>query len=123
MGTAPKAATSPMEVIRALGERLEAAWRAQHYDHAAFPRLARESLEELAPHRAFDAATLVRWLRQAPEVPRQHMASSFGEPPVTLFAGRRFFLEVLFWVDGTTAIHQHGFSGAFQVLAGGSLHT
>jgi hypothetical protein len=30
---------------------------------------------------------------------------------------------VLFWVDGSTAIHQHSFSGAFHVLEGSSLHS
>jgi hypothetical protein len=32
-------------------------------------------------------------------------------------------IEALFWVDGTTSIHQHSFSGAFQVLAGKSIHS
>jgi hypothetical protein len=115
--------TVAMELIAALGERLEAAWRGVHYDHAAFPGLARALLEELAPHRSFRIDELIRWVQHAPSVPRQNTESSFGEPPVTLFAGRRFFIEALFWVDGTTTIHQHGFSGAFQVLHGGSLHT
>jgi len=47
----------------------------------------------------------------------------FGQPPVTLFRSRRFYIDVLFWVDGTTTIHDHGFSGAFQVLAGSSIET
>ncbi|MGH7268811.1 MAG: hypothetical protein ACREJ3_00130, partial [Polyangiaceae bacterium] len=34
-----------------------------------------------------------------------------------------FYIDVLFWVDGTTAIHQHGFSGAFHVMAGASLQS
>jgi len=112
-----------MQSIQTLGERIEAAWRELHYDHAAFPSLACASLEELAPHRSFRIDELIRWVQQAPAVPKQNAESSFGEPPVMLFAGRRFFIEALFWVDGTTAIHQHGFSGAFQVLHGGSLHT
>jgi hypothetical protein len=40
-----------------------------------------------------------------------------------VYAGRRFYVEVVFWAEGTTAIHQHSFSGAFQVLVGSSIHT
>lgn len=40
-----------------------------------------------------------------------------------LFQAPRFYVEALFWLSGTTAIHEHGFSGAFAVLAGGSVHS
>ena len=39
-----------------------------------------------------------------------------------MYRGRGFYIDVLFWLDGTTNIHQHGFWGAFQVLAGSSVH-
>ena len=42
---------------------------------------------------------------------------------MTFYDTPRFFVSTLMWLDGTTAIHQHSFSGAFRVLAGGSLHT
>jgi len=35
----------------------------------------------------------------------------------------RFYIQVLFWLDGTTDIHQHTFSGAFHVMAGSSIHS
>jgi hypothetical protein len=34
----------------------------------------------------------------------------------------RFYIQILFWLDGTTDIHQHEFSGAFHVMAGSSIH-
>jgi hypothetical protein len=34
----------------------------------------------------------------------------------------RFYIQLLFWMDGTTAIHQHEFSGAFHVMHGSSIH-
>ena len=34
----------------------------------------------------------------------------------------RFYIQLLFWLDGTTDIHQHEFSGAFHVMAGSSIH-
>ena len=50
-------------------------------------------------------------------------SSPFGEPPLTVFSTERMYIEVLTWLDGTTAVHQHGFSGAFGVLAGSSVQT
>ncbi len=48
---------------------------------------------------------------------------NFGQPPIQAFQCPNFFIEVLFWMDATTAIHQHRFSGAFHVLDGSSIHT
>ena len=42
---------------------------------------------------------------------------------MTLFRAQRFFIEALHWIDASTTVHQHGFSGAFQVLAGSSIET
>ena len=46
----------------------------------------------------------------------------FGEPPITLFRSRDFAISALVWLDGSTAVHQHGFSGAFRLLEGSSIH-
>jgi len=51
------------------------------------------------------------------------LAGKFGDPPITLYNSPRFHVDVYFWLEGTTAIHQHGFCGAFQVLHGSSLHS
>lgn len=110
-----------MKEIAALGDDLERAYRAAEYDERVFPELATRALETHAPHRSFRVAELVRWMHEASQVPNQP-DSSFGEPPVTLYCGSRFYIEALFWLDGTPSIHQHSFSGAFQVLEGGSLH-
>jgi hypothetical protein len=40
-----------------------------------------------------------------------------------LFQGPRFYIEALFWLSGTTDIHEHAFSGAFAVLSGSSVHS
>src|SRR6185312_13331463 len=55
--------------------------------------------------------------------PQQDRNAKFGNPPITVFVGSRFYIDVYYWLDGTTAVHQHGFSGAFQVLLGGSVHS
>ncbi len=49
--------------------------------------------------------------------------ASFGDPPITLYTAPRFHVDVYFWFEGTTAIHQHGFAGPFQVLHGSSIHS
>ncbi len=33
-----------------------------------------------------------------------------------------YFIQALTWMEGTTAIHDHAFCGAFMVLEGASLH-
>src|SRR6185436_4010545 len=42
---------------------------------------------------------------------------------ITLFTGSRFYIDIYYWLDGTTSIHQHSFTGAFQVLLGSSIHS
>jgi hypothetical protein len=58
----------------------------------------------------------------AQTLPRQgRRDEGFGQPALTLFWDRRFRIDVLFWRSSSIAIHEHGFAGAFAVLAGGSL--
>jgi hypothetical protein len=110
-----------MHGIERLGDDIEQAFAAAQYDERAFAEVAQQKLEQHAPHRSFDVAELVRWSYSASQIPQQNKAQ-FGQPPVMLYRGRRFFMEALFWLDGTTVVHEHEFSGAFQVLAGSSLH-
>ena len=51
-------------------------------------------------------------MHRAQALPEQmDVEAAFGNPPVTLFAGLRFHIDVYFWLDGTTEIHQHAFAG------------
>ncbi|MGZ8982209.1 MAG: hypothetical protein ACXW2D_15805 [Burkholderiaceae bacterium] len=106
-----------------LGRALEARWMALGFDERRFPALAEETLRSSAPHRQVTASEIIRWVTQSSSIPTLVYGSTFGEPAITVFRGQRFYIEVLFWVDSTTAIHQHSFSGAFMVLAGSSIHT
>jgi hypothetical protein len=47
--------------------------------------------------------------------------NAFGQPSITVFNNQRFVVDLYFWVDFDTAIHSHGFRGAFRVLHGQSL--
>lgn len=111
-----------MRNIERLGDDIERAFAAVQYDERQFPQIAQQALAAHAPYRSFGLSELVRWTHAASQIPTQ-TDISFGEPPVRLYSARRFYIEALFWLDGTTSIHQHDFSGAFQMLIGSSLHT
>lgn len=107
-----------------LGAAVEKAWRKEQYDEIALEHIASAALREfLTLHTPATADSLLRNLVESESLPFSPLAPvSFGQPALTVFAGERFFVEVLFWNHGTTSVHQHAFSGAFGVLAGASVH-
>ena len=110
--------------FQSLGERIERAWVEHNYDEEVFPRLALDALEKDPPSERVAVSDIADWIfspLQPFRQPVQHQL--FGEPPVLVFQAPRFYIEALFWFSGTTAIHEHGFSGAFAVLAGSSVHS
>jgi hypothetical protein len=107
-----------------LGQRIERAWLARGYDEEVFPELALGLLAEEPPSEHVGAADIVDWIFGASHPFLQPSGRElFGEPPVLVYQGPRFYIEALFWMAGTTSIHEHGFSGAFAVLAGSSVHS
>jgi hypothetical protein len=115
-----------VEIIRALGAAIEESWRRQRLDERCFPDIVVDTLKQFRPQDALDPTDIVRWFIQTQPInlPRQvNIEATFGEPPITLYSGTHFYIEALYWLDGTTSVHQHGFSGAFQVIAGSSIHT
>jgi hypothetical protein len=112
-----------VQEIEQLGADIEHAWRDAEYRPEEFALIAQTALEKRALPMTMSTERIFRWFASSPQVPYQPPNATFGEPPIQLYAGRRFYIEALFWTDGTTAIHQHAFSGAFQVLRGGSIHT
>jgi hypothetical protein len=112
-----------MRVFEELGAVVESRWRGKNYHEDLFPGIAAQALSEMKLTDRIDAWDIIRWLHSAPALPEQmDVEGRFGNPPITLFAGPRFYIDVYFWLDGTTSIHQHAFSGAFQVLLGSSVH-
>jgi hypothetical protein len=115
-----------MEYFERLGQVIEARWSALHHDEDAFPEVALAALREMPPADHLQPMDVVDWVLTVKNIPRQAPREFiFGEPNLQVFFGpeNRFYVEVLFWLDGTTSIHQHGFSGAFSVLAGSSIHS
>jgi hypothetical protein len=112
-----------MEVFQRIGRAVEQRWRAKDYDEEALPELAGAVLDAELPG-GTGAEEVLRWLLATDTIPQQlDPTSKFGQPPITLYRGPRFFIGALCWMDGTTEIHQHGFTGAFHVLHGSSVHT
>ena len=109
------------DAIERLGRATEQAWAAEGHADAAFSRVAARCL---AAPLDFDLESLRSGLFRGAQLPPQRrLDTAFGEPGVTLFAGERFTIEALCWHTGTPAIHHHGFSGAFRMITGSSVHS
>ncbi len=104
-----------------LGRRVLARWKRENFSLPAFPEIARAEIERRPPATHVDLAALVRDFLLDDEQPFQ-TSSGFGQPELVVYDHPRFYIQILFWLEGTTQIHQHEFSGAFHVLEGSSLH-
>lgn len=111
-----------MQFFDDLGRLVEQRWKDKNYGEDAFPEIAAQSLGEMDAVGQVDPWEITRHLQAGTELPSQR-ENEFSDLQITLYNGPRFRIEVYFWLDGTTTIHQHGFSGAFQVLSGSSLHS
>lgn len=113
-----------MELFQRLGRDIESRWLEQNYNESAFPEIAASCLKEAALPDRVSPWEIVEWALKERDLPRQRdVAARFADPPLTLFSGQRFHIDLYFWFDGTTSIHQHAFCGAFQVLMGSSIHS
>lgn len=113
-----------MDFFSKLGTDVGRLWKEHNYNEHDFPALAYRILRDAPPSEYVSLWDVVQWGLRTEPLPHQiDIEARFGQPPLTVFSGRDFRIEVLFWVQGVPAIHQHGFSGAFHVLHGSSLHT
>ena len=113
-----------MQAFQDLGVLVERRWRDHNYSEECFPKIAASVLADSNASKRIDPWDVIRWVHNAEALPEQQdVDGGFGDPPITIFCGSRFFIDVYYWLDGTTSIHQHSFSGAFQVLLGSSIHS
>lgn len=104
-----------------LGSKVLERWKQQNFSLEVFPELARIAIDELLPSDHVDLEEMIHEFLVNDEQPFQSQ-SGFGQPELVAFNHPRFYIQILFWLDGTTDIHQHGFSGAFHVMSGSSIH-
>jgi hypothetical protein len=113
-----------MRFFQELGSQVERRWRDKNYSESAFPDIATRALAEMDAVAEVDPWDIVRSLHAGEGLPNQKgEEDKFGDLAVTLYRGERFYIDIYYWLDGTTSIHQHGFSGAFQVLLGSSIQS
>jgi hypothetical protein len=105
-----------------LGRSVAALWKQQNFSFAGFPEIAQRVLEENPPASSVDVSALIQEFLLSDDQPFQ-TESGFGQPELVVYDEPRFYIQILFWLEGTTDIHQHEFSGAFHVLQGSSLHS
>src|SRR5580765_6390099 len=108
-------------LFKELGDTVLKRWKRENFSLAKFPEIARDALDARPPAKKADLAGLMRDFLLNDEQPAQ-TDSPFGEPELVVYSHPRFYIQLLFWMDGTTEIHQHEFSGAFHVMHGSSIH-
>jgi len=104
-----------------LGRDVLNLWKPENFSLAKFPQIACAALDKRSPAKHVDLSALMRDFLLSEEHPSQ-TDSDFGEPELVVYSHPRFYIQLLFWLDGTTEIHQHEFSGAFHVMQGSSIH-
>lgn len=113
-----------MQAFEAIGNAVEHLWRNANYNDEVFPDIAQQVLRDTTPVDRISPWEVIHWLFTASNIPaQQDVPGHFGQPPITVYNGPRFCVDVYYWMDGTTSIHQHAFCGAFYVLAGSSIHS
>ncbi len=113
-----------MQVFEELGKQVEKLWRDKNYSEDLFPTVAAQSLRDFDLPGKVSAWDTIFWTLGEINLPEQRdLPGRFGDPPITLYNSPRFHIDIYFWLEGTTSIHQHAFCGAFQVLHGSSIHS
>jgi len=105
-----------------LGQAVSRAWSAADRQDGALPEVAARALAEVDVPAGVTSSGILEWAAATADLPPQSRRSDpFGQPPLVLHYEDDFFIQALIWMEGTTAIHDHSFCGAFMVLEGASL--
>jgi hypothetical protein len=118
--------TEPERVLahfQRLGRKVDQEWSARGRRSHQLAGIATEALAEMPAPDEMTPEMVLSTLAVGRDLPKQRKSSdAFGQPPTVLYQNEDLEIQVLTWLDGTTSTHQHGFDGAFQVMAGCSLH-
>ena len=107
--------------FKELGATVLERWKRDNFSLDKFPAIAKAALDKRPPAKHVDLTALITEFLLGEDQPVQ-TDSDFGQPEIIAYSHPRFYIQMLFWMDGTTAIHQHEFSGAFHVMHGSSIH-
>jgi hypothetical protein len=112
------------ETFEKLATEVEEGWARAAWTEEAFPDLAARVLTEWVARGDLPTAEAIGGWVLAPGgiSPQIGVDHRFADVQLTLAARDGFYVEALFWTDGSTQIHEHAFAGAFTVLTGSSLH-
>ena len=95
-----------IDFFQQLGSSIENPWRRVNYDAAALPEIASAALDKYSPAQLVKPADIIDYVARSNALPNQwDVAAEFSNLPITLFNGPRFYIDVYFWLDGTTTIH------------------
>ena len=104
-----------------LGGKVLERWKQENFSLEKFPEIARLAIDERLPSEHVDLSAFIQEFLLNDDQPLQTQ-SGFGQPELVAYDHPRFYIQILVWMDGTTDIHQHEFSGAFHVMSGSSIH-
>jgi hypothetical protein len=119
--------TSFRAQLQEFGSALEREWSAIEYDPVGFAHITAAALAQGSLQAACSIDVISSWLSSGDPLPAQFDPNlRFAEPSITLYrssgARSQFIIEVYYWRHTDVGIHDHGFSGAWTLLEGLSLH-
>ncbi|MBI4242791.1 MAG: hypothetical protein HY606_01770 [Planctomycetes bacterium] len=112
-----------LKEITGIVKQVNELWKKEDYSIGLFGKIAYDVLKKSELHKEKLIENVLKKTAQAKLLPPQlSMERNFGYPPITLYAGDKFIIDIYFWVDPHTAVHNHSFTGAWVLLQGASLH-
>jgi hypothetical protein len=110
--------------LEEFGASLDRVWRARNYEPDSFAELAADFLARHPFHELTSYHELIAGIQSPQRFPRQHNVDAPGEPALVIWNGSpRFFIEAVFWLEGSPLIRRPSYRGAFTLLAGSAIHT
>jgi hypothetical protein len=107
-----------------LGELIQVSWHAANFERSQFPEIASQALRQLRIQNEYSCFDLLELAASNnPGLSPLQVESLFGDFQYVPYRNGRFYIELLFWMNGTTTVHDHAFSGAFMLLQGRSIAT
>lgn len=112
-----------LNVFKELGANVDRKWRNKNYNKTFFPEIAHNALIASKLNTKINFQEIIALgLHGDPAINQWQENSPFGDLQLIPYRDNNFYIEILVWKNGSTSIHDHGFSGAFMVLEGKSIN-